>query len=304
MDGKMRHIGGCEAAPQIPVRPARRVARMVFRCVVVLGLTALLLAAVEGVLAICGVAPMRFEEDPYVGFAGQYPLFIEERDVDGAPTPYMVTAPNKLTYFNHQRFLKKKPENGYRIFSLGGSTTYGHPYQDNVSFSGWLRAFLEDGDPSRTWEVVNAGGISYASYRVCLLMEELSQYEPDLFIVYTGQNEFLERRTYPEFATAPRVALEMGAAVRHLRSYAVMRRAANKARTEMGTRSVLQPEVTAILDHANGPWAYERDDALRDGVLNHFAYNLDRMAKIAAAAGARIIFVTPARRAAAGSAGA
>ena len=27
-------------------------------------------------------------------------------------------------------------------------------------------------------------------------MEELAQYAPDLFIIYTGQNEFLERRTY------------------------------------------------------------------------------------------------------------
>ncbi len=29
-------------------------------------------------------------------------------------------------------------------------------------------------------------------------MEELTKYEPDMFIVYTGHNEFLEERTYGE----------------------------------------------------------------------------------------------------------
>ena len=81
---------------------------------------------------------------------------------------------------------------------MGGSTTYGRPYFDNVSFCGWLRAYLQAADPTRNWEVINAGGVSYASYRVAILMEELVEYDPDLFIVYSGHNEFLERRTYPQ----------------------------------------------------------------------------------------------------------
>ena len=32
-------------------------------------------------------------------------------------------------------FLKKKPDNGYRIFVLGESTTAGFPYANNVSFA-------------------------------------------------------------------------------------------------------------------------------------------------------------------------
>ena len=67
---------------------------------------------------------------------------------------------------------------------------------DSTSFCGWLREFLPLTDEDTEWEVINAGGVSYASYRVASLMEELTTYEPDLFIVYTGHNEFLEERTY------------------------------------------------------------------------------------------------------------
>ena len=91
---------------------------------------------------------------------------------------------------------RHKPPGTYRIVCLGGSATYGRPFFDHTSFAGWLRAFLPKADPSRNWEVINAGAISYASYRVKGLMAELARYEPDLFIAYMGHNEFLERRTY------------------------------------------------------------------------------------------------------------
>ncbi len=38
-----------------------------------------------------------------------------------------------------------------------------------------MREFLPTIDEVKNWEVINAGGISYASYRVANVMEELSQ---------------------------------------------------------------------------------------------------------------------------------
>ena len=58
-------------------------------------------------------------------------------------------------------------------------------------------------DPSRRWEVINAGGISYASYREAKLVEEIARYQPDLVLVYSGHNEFLEERTYRKAAAIP-----------------------------------------------------------------------------------------------------
>jgi hypothetical protein len=163
--------------------------------------TALVFALLEGLLALCGVRPVGVDSDPYVGFAANIPLFVERREVDGRS--YLATAENKLPWFNPQRFAKRKPRGTYRIFCLGGSTTYGRPYRDTASFSGWLRELLPVVDSGHPWEVINAGGISYASYRVVRVMEELTRYEPDLFVVYSGHNEFLERRTYQDLFDTP-----------------------------------------------------------------------------------------------------
>lgn len=156
--------------------------------------TALFFVALEGVLALVGVRPVLDTRDPFVGFASRVPLYVESTNSENRVV--MTTAPNKLEYFNLQRFLRQKPPGTFRIFCLGGSTTYGRPYDNTTSFPGWLREILPVAAPDVKWEVINAGGIGYASYRVAALMEELVQYEPDLFIVYTGHNEFLEERTY------------------------------------------------------------------------------------------------------------
>ena len=43
------------------------------------------------------------DEDPYVGFSSNIPLFVEQAGPDGKPA--MVTAKNKLPLFNFQRFV-------------------------------------------------------------------------------------------------------------------------------------------------------------------------------------------------------
>lgn len=155
----------------------------------------------ELVLALAGVKPILLTEDPLVGFSSNVPLFVEQRQSSGR----MVyrTASNKLIRFNDQVFPKDKGKNTYRIFTVGGSTTQGRPFDHKVSFGGWLQAFLDAAEPGTNWGVINAGGASYASYRVAKLMQELVRYQPDLFIVYSGHNEFLEERSYGKFADLP-----------------------------------------------------------------------------------------------------
>jgi tetratricopeptide (TPR) repeat protein len=223
---------------------------------------------------------------------------VEETRADGGVD--MVTAPYKSKWFNAQRFARDKPPGVTRVFALGGSTTYGHPYDDAVSFPGWLRELLADADDGRTWEVINCGGISYASYREAVLMEELLAYEPDVFILYSGPNEFLEARTYPGLADTPGALLRLGSALSRTRLFAVARRVfAGDTRPDTPDdpddgRSRLPAEVTTLLDQEAGLDLYSRDDALRDDILEHFRFNLGRMAEMAADAGAHMVFVTPA----------
>ncbi len=240
----------------------------------------------ESILWIAGIEPLYKQSDPYVGFSGYSPLFVEKTTADGEQV--FATAGSKINWFNYQEFPVEKAEGVTRIFCLGGSTTYGRPYNDKTSFCGWLREFLPAVDPSRKWEVINAGGISYASYRVARLMDALTGFEPDLFVIYTGHNEFLEERTYEKLLGTPEFIRDIASLASRLRIYTLLSDLINT------NKDVLDKEVDAILDNSVGPEAYHRDDKLRDAVLEHLQVSLNRMSSIGQDKGAGIIFVTPA----------
>jgi tetratricopeptide (TPR) repeat protein len=253
-------------------------------------------AAVELVLAAMGVTPVLLTEDPLVGFAENIPQFTENTLTDGSVV--LRTANNKRGLFNYQSFPKKKGSNTYRIFCMGGSTTYGRPYADPVSFCGWLRAYLHAADATRDWEVINAGGISFASYRVARLMNELRHYQPDLFIVYSGQNEFLEERSYGTLARLPAWLINLNATLSGTRTYTVMKKMIDAVQpvlfSQAQARHNLGGEVEEILNYTIGPQSYHRDDDLKRQIITHYRLNLMRMARIARSAGADMVLVQPA----------
>jgi tetratricopeptide (TPR) repeat protein len=257
---------------------------------------AVFFALLEGVLALAHVRPVVDTEDPYVGFVTSIPLFVEQRQADGSLA--MVTAPNKLAWFNPQSFPRHKPPGTVRIFALGGSTTFGHPYDDRTSFAGWLRELLPRVDPARRWEVVNAGGVSYASYRIANLLQELVRYQPDVFVIYTGENEFLERRTYQGLMRTPSGVNRLGALAGRTRTYAAVRAAVQAVRPtrqqEARRAYTMTGEVEALLDAIGGISQYTRDDTLQSQIAAHYRFNMRRMAEVGRAAGARVVFVTPA----------
>ncbi|MGA0407814.1 MAG: O-GlcNAc transferase, partial [Limisphaerales bacterium] len=72
------------------------------------------LSVIEGLLALIGIRPESYLPDPYVGFEGSSPLFVEWLDEQG--DPWMRTDTAKRPLFNDQRFLRNKPEGTFRIF--------------------------------------------------------------------------------------------------------------------------------------------------------------------------------------------
>ncbi len=115
--------------------------------------TLFFLGAVEVFLALIGVKVKSTTEDPWVGFSSYAPLLTHQTIQRVIDSRYFY---NKLTWFNRIEFKLKKPDNTYRIFCLGGSTTYGHPFWDVTSYSRWMREFLPTIDESKNWEVINA----------------------------------------------------------------------------------------------------------------------------------------------------
>ena len=259
------------------------------------------LAALEVILALCGVRPEAEQSDRSAGFSGFAPLMVSS--VNQAGETILSTAENKRHWFNYQAFPRHKSKGTLRIFCMGGSTTYGHPYWDETSFAGWLRNCLPVIDDKQNWEVINAGGISYASYRVAALMEELAQYEPDYFIVYSAHNEFLERRTYSQMFAQPSMAHHATAVLARTRIWTVADRVVQSFRNAPseqardpagGSTDSLSSEVDEELNHTVGPVDYHRDDLWRQQVVKSYCANLQKMIDVAKRSGARIIFVMPA----------
>jgi tetratricopeptide (TPR) repeat protein len=254
-----------------------------------LGGTALFFGLAEGALALAGVQPLSLTEDPYFGFASGQPLFEKKTRADGSE--WYETRAAKLQHFNPQSFPAKKAPGTYRIFTLGGSTTYGHPWRDSTSFSAWLREMLREAEPGRRYEVINCGGISYASYRVAKLAEELRAYEPDLFIVYNGHNEFLEERTYRGARKSAWIS-GLSSLLDRTRTYSLLRRALGGAGATGASGTQLAGEVDDVLARTIGPTSYVRDDALRRDVLEHYFVSQKRVADLARSAGAGVVYVT------------
>ncbi len=89
-----------------------------------------------------------------------------------------------------QRFACTKPSNGLRVFCLGSSTMASFPYELNARVSSLLQDRLQLMYPDKTVEVINAGMAAINSYAAVEFTRELAQYEPDLFVMYLGHNEF------------------------------------------------------------------------------------------------------------------
>lgn len=232
-------------------------------------------------------------EDPYVGFRKIHPLFV--RDETGER--YEI-APARLNFFASESFPAKKGENTVRIFCLGGSTVQGRPWSKETSFTTFLELALKEADPSKDWEVINCGGISYASYRLVPILKECLEYQPDLFIFCTGHNEFLEDRSYGHIKHAPEILAVPQRVLGKLRTFTLVRKAVRmlsgeEKKSRTNDRPTLGSETQPILDYNDSLKAYQRDEDWQAGVIAHFESNMNRMIALANQEGVPVLGILP-----------
>ena len=250
-----------------------------------------LLAGVECLLRLFDLGRPTEHEDPLAGFSRTHRLF----ELDRKAGEYH-TVRSRLSFFGAQRFAADKRENCFRAFCLGGSTVLGHPYQPDTAFPRWLELELRGIDASRRWEIVNCGGVSYASYRLLPILQEVLGYHPDLIIVLTGHNEFLEDRTYRPIKERSAARVWIEDRVNSLYLTTVLRSWLGSSSVESrGNRegTVLEKEVDARLDHRSGYASYHRDRAWREAVVRDFRGHLTAMVKLCQQAGVPVILVNP-----------
>jgi hypothetical protein len=135
-----------------------------------------------------GQSPFKYQPHHYLGYI---------------PTPNYVRGKNHHNDlgFRGDPIGIPKPPGEFRIFCLGGSTTYTTFAEDPAhSYPGFLETELR-ARGHETVRVVNAGAEGYTSWESLLSLEfRILDLEPDLIIIYDAVNDLLTRMIWPPWA--------------------------------------------------------------------------------------------------------
>jgi len=86
------------------------------------------------------------------------------------------------------RMSAAKPAGTYRIFILGSSAAWGTP-SPSFNFGRILEVMLRDRFPEVKFEVINTAIMGTNSHIVRPIAQDCTRFDPDLFLVYLGNNE-------------------------------------------------------------------------------------------------------------------
>lgn len=277
---------GATREPRAPdPTPEARVARLGLGKKIAFSLIPLLtlLALAELGLRWVGYRSPAF--DPYESFVLHRPLFEQRGDT-------LVTRPARTRFFHEQRFAREKAPGSLRLFAFGGSVTHGYGLDEPTreGFVYQLRDLLEARLAGSDVEVVNWGGIQYASYRIVGLVQESLAYEPDVVVVLSGNNEFLEPRHYADLLgdrsvwTRLRYRLRLSHLMNELGTRlrsAEAREAAERHRGQVALASDVIDERYVV-----------RDEEEMRRTREHYVWNLNRIVDLCTDAGVRVVLVT------------
>ncbi len=182
----------------------------------------------------------------------------------------------------------RKADGSYRVFVLGSSAAMGDP-EASFSLARMLETMLSAAYPGIRFEVVNAGITAINSHIVRSIAEDCARLQPDLFIVYEGNNEVIGPFG-PAGVLAPFLRHET--AVR-LAAWAETTRtgqwlnAVGRALRRGNTGAVEWGGMQMFLDQQ-----IDADDPRLDNVRTLFRANLLAIARTAHEAGAPVLFCT------------
>jgi tetratricopeptide (TPR) repeat protein len=178
-----------------------------------------------------------------------------------------------------------KPPQTYRIFILGASAAAGKPVPA-YSFGRILEVMLGDMYPHTNFEVITAAMPALNSHVVREIAEDCAKYEPDLFIVYLGNNEVVGPFG-PKTVLAPisrsLLAIRANIKLKSTRSGQLIDRIVT-AITSLRKKPKQGLELEMYLDKQIRP-----NDPAMQYVYSHYEQNLKDICKEARKAGARII---------------
>jgi len=185
-------------------------------------------------------------------------------------------------------FPTRKPAGTYRIFILGASAAQGVP-NHAFRFGRILEVMLQDRFPDTRFEVITAAMAAINSHVVVQVAKECARYEPDLFVIYMGNNEVVG-------PYGPGTVLTSALSNLHLIRLGT---AARKTRVGQLVSGLAQlrglpgggPKYWQGMEMFVGQQVRAEDPRL-DTAYKHFRRNLEDICRAAAGAGAHTILCT------------
>lgn len=177
----------------------------------------------------------------------------------------------------------QKPPGTYRIFVLGESAAMGDP-DPAYGFSRYLEVMLRERFPGMNFEVVNTGSVAINSHVVLRIAQQLANQRPDLFIIYSGNNEVVGPYGPGTVLTSSGMNIPVIRSNIFLRSTRV-----GQLVTKLGAQKKSWQGMEMFLDkqvRANSP--------LMQPVYANYERNLRDTVAVARAAGAQVIVATAA----------
>lgn len=219
----------------------------------------------------------------------------------GYDTSFLVDGPKEGVAVSHHRFawtffppalarqpipfeIAPKAPGSRRIFVLGGSAAQGVP-EPGFSVARLLQARLEMAYPEQRFEVINGAMTAINSHVVLPIAKDCAAYDPDLFVVYMGNNEVVGpyglASVFGRFS--PRLPwLRLSIALQSSRwaqGWKRLRGAPSGQGTWRGMEMFLEQQVAA-------------DDPRLRRVLDHYRRNLEEIVEVAHRAGAKVVVST------------
>ncbi len=278
--------GATEAAPSPPAgargasaprRPTSRARAVLLRVATATLVPALLLGATELALRVAGVGASTTYLTPpdAAGVRRARPTF-------GArffpPSQVRATVPLRVQ--------TPKPPGTYRVFVLGGSAAQGAP-DAAYSVARVLEHLLRQAAPTRRVEVFNVAVTAINSHAVREIASEVAALQPDLFVVYMGNNEVVGPFGVGDDVHAQVASLPLIRATVWLRGTRTGQLIAAARRQLTPPRGAVWRGMETFSRHR-----LAESDPRMTTVVNHFRANLEAIVATGHAAGASVLLCT------------
>jgi len=173
-----------QSAPSARPGPSRR-KRVLFAFIAVL-LPIIGLACLEGITRLAGYGGYA----PTFTVAGQSPHGAVVITDKSGPATFFYVNRDRPGSIDENAFLSPKPPDTVRVILSGESAMKGFPEPRGFSSGVILEQMLQDFWPNKHVEVINIGTTAIASFPMLEILTEGLNYEPDLVVLYGGNNEF------------------------------------------------------------------------------------------------------------------